>query len=77
MSSVRFNITNIIPQSPDDGSLELKSYSVDFVSQKKKKKLSFYFDYFVINFSLQSMIYMFRRFVTIYGWATNFQIYGD
>ena len=29
-----FNITNIIPQSPgDDGSLEIKRYSVDFVSQ--------------------------------------------
>ena len=28
-----FNITNIIPHSPDDGSLEPKRYSVDFVSQ--------------------------------------------
>ena len=29
----RFNITNIIPPSSDDGSLEPKRYSVDFVSQ--------------------------------------------
>ena len=28
-----FNITNIIPHSPDDGSLEPKRYSVDFTSQ--------------------------------------------
>ena len=28
-----FNITNIIPNSPDDGSLELKRYCVDFASQ--------------------------------------------
>ena len=28
-----FNITNIIPHSPDDGSFEPKCYSVDFVSQ--------------------------------------------
>ena len=28
-----FNITNIIPHSPDDGSLEPKCYSVDFASQ--------------------------------------------
>ena len=28
-----FNITNIIPHSPDDGSLESKCYSVDFASQ--------------------------------------------
>ena len=28
-----FNITNIIPHSPDDGSLEPKRYSVDFASQ--------------------------------------------
>ena len=28
-----FNITNIIPQSPDDGSFEPKRYSVDFASQ--------------------------------------------
>ena len=34
-----FNITDIIPHSPDDGSLEPKRYSVDFVSQKKKKSL--------------------------------------
>ena len=27
------NITNIIPHSPDDVSLELRRYSVDFVSQ--------------------------------------------
>ena len=27
-----FNITDIILRSPDDGSLELKRYSVDFVS---------------------------------------------
>ena len=27
------NITNIIPQRPDDGSLELKHYSVDLASQ--------------------------------------------
>ena len=29
----RFNITNITPHSPDDGSLEPKRYSVDFASQ--------------------------------------------
>ena len=29
---VRFNITNIIPHNPDDGSLEPKRYSVDFAS---------------------------------------------
>ena len=29
----RFNITNTVPHSPDDGSLELKYYSVDFASQ--------------------------------------------
>ena len=28
-----FNITNIIPHSPDDGSLEPKRYSVDFALQ--------------------------------------------
>ena len=28
-----FNITNLIPYSPDDGSLEPKRYSVDFASQ--------------------------------------------
>ena len=28
-----FNITNITPHSPDDGSLEPKHYSVDFASQ--------------------------------------------
>ena len=28
-----FNITNITPPSPDDGSQEPKRYSVDFVSQ--------------------------------------------
>ena len=28
-----FNITNIIPHGPDDGSLKPKRYSVDFVSQ--------------------------------------------
>ena len=28
-----FNFTDIIPHSPDDGSLELKRYSVDFASQ--------------------------------------------
>ena len=28
-----FNITNIIPHSPDDGSLEPKYYSVDFTSR--------------------------------------------
>ena len=28
-----FNNTNIIPNSPDDGSLEPKRYSVDFASQ--------------------------------------------
>ena len=28
-----FNITNIIPLSPDDGSLEPKRYSIDFASQ--------------------------------------------
>ena len=28
-----FNITNIAPHSPDDGSLEPKRYSVDFASQ--------------------------------------------
>ena len=28
-----FNITNIIPHSTDDGSLEQKHYSVDFASQ--------------------------------------------
>ena len=28
-----FNITNILPHSPDDGSLEPKRYSVDFASQ--------------------------------------------
>ena len=28
-----FNITNIIPHIPDDGSLEPKRYSVDFASQ--------------------------------------------
>ena len=28
-----FNIINIIPYSPDDGSLEPKRYSVDFASQ--------------------------------------------
>ena len=28
-----FNITNIIPRSPDDGSLEPKCYSVNFASQ--------------------------------------------
>ena len=27
-----FNITNIIPRSPDDGSLEPKRYNVDFTS---------------------------------------------
>ena len=34
-----FNITNIIPHSPDDGSLEPKRYSVDFASSIN---LSFY-----------------------------------
>ena len=29
----QFNITNIIPHSPGDGSLELKRYSVNFASQ--------------------------------------------
>ena len=28
-----FNITNTIPHSPEDGSLEPKRYNVDFVSQ--------------------------------------------
>ena len=28
-----FNITNVIPHCPDDGSLESKRYSVDFASQ--------------------------------------------
>ena len=28
-----FNITNIIPHSPDEGSLESKRYSVDLASQ--------------------------------------------
>ena len=28
-----FNITNIIPHSPDDGSFEQKRYSVNFTSQ--------------------------------------------
>ena len=28
-----FNITNIIPHSPDDGSLESKRYRVDFASE--------------------------------------------
>ena len=28
-----FNITNIIPHRPDDGSLEPKRYSVDFASR--------------------------------------------
>ena len=28
-----FNITNIIPHSPDDGSLTPKLYNVDFASQ--------------------------------------------
>ena len=27
-----YNITNIVPNSPDDGSLELKRYNVDFAS---------------------------------------------
>ena len=29
-----FNMTNIIPHNPDDGSLEPKRYSVNFASQK-------------------------------------------
>ena len=28
-----FNVTNIIPHSPDDGQLEPKRYSVDFASR--------------------------------------------
>ena len=28
-----FNFTNMSPHSPDDGSLEPKRYSVDFISQ--------------------------------------------
>ena len=41
-----FNIKNIIPPSPDDGSLELKRYSVNCFSIN----ISFYLDYIVINF---------------------------
>ena len=42
-----FNIANITPQGPDDGSVEPKRYSVDF-----SIKLSFHLDY-LINFPLQ------------------------
>ena len=39
------NITNITPHGPDDGSVEPKRYSVDFLIN-----LSFHLDYLVINF---------------------------
>ena len=42
----RFYIANITPHSPDDGSVEPKRYSVDFLIN-----LSFHLDYLVINFS--------------------------
>ena len=40
------NIANIILHDPDDGSVEPKCYSVDFLIN-----LSFHLDYLVINFS--------------------------
>ena len=58
------NITNITPHGPDDGSVEPKRYSVDFLIN-----ISFYLDYFVINFlhivGLQSFIY-FHIYIYIY-----------
>ena len=41
------NIANITPNGPDDGSVETKGYSVDFLINP-----SFHLDYLVINFSV-------------------------
>ena len=59
------NIANITPHGPDDGSVEPKCYSVDFLIN-----LSFHLDYLVIKFSqhivgLQSIIY-FYIYIYIY-----------
>ena len=63
-----FNITNISPHSPDDGSLEPKLCQLCF-----SINLS-YFDYLVINFSLYIVRLNFHIYIYIYIYIYEFLV---
>ena len=60
-----YNIANITSHGPDDGSVELKRYSVDFLIN-----ISFHLDYLDINFSsyIYIYIYILDLKVTVFLW---------